>query len=894
MDNENTLLNEETLTNDNSVKADERNKPVNYVMTDEIKNDDVEIDIPEFVTKKSAKHIEDEKEIEAEDEEILGDSSETLEAEPGELDKEVEEENFLESAEENVEEVTDESVEETTEEFVEETTTEEVVEGFVEETTEEAVEGLAEEVTQENAEETVEETTDESLLAENQNMELSDELSLADEVSEQAQQEAVKKNDKKLGVAALSAYLNAKGKIVIPAKFQGIMLKIIAGYIVPVILIIILGVLAYSTASKAIVSSFETSAVSTVEKTAEYYNLFFTNIKSQANDLANNAVLKEYYSGSYDDDNTQKANAYNEIRGTVSSLTTSNKFYKNLFLFGKSGKDLYANGSALKGDEYNSIKSSEEGKLVDAEKSVWMSKHVFLDTNGAKDYGVAYARQIIGSSKRSVGYMFFDINVENILEPMQGVNLGKNSIVAIIAPDGGENVVLASGDEADKEKIYFSDKDYYTKAFETEEKSGSFYQKIDGKQQLFIYAKTDDNFVVCATVPKSVIVAKANTIRFITITMVIIAIIVAVLIGGMLAKDMSNAISKIMSKLTKAAAGDLTVKIRMNRKDEFKVLADGINDMIGKMKELIAQTKAVSLKVDESALTVTQSSQSLLTGTRDITNAISDIEKGIVQQAEDSESCMEQMDVLSDKINVVSDNSTRIANIAEQTQEIVQTGLETIDVLDSNVKNTVSITTEVIDGIEVLEKSTKSIETIINVINDIADQTNLLSLNASIEAARAGEAGRGFAVVADEIRKLADQSVASVNQIRDIVEEINLRTRETVNTAKKAEDIVTIQEESLKNTVIVFNDIKSQVNELVSNLENITAGVGDIVGTKAETISAISNISAVSQETAASAEEVNSTADIQMNAVEELNMAAERLNENSKALEEAIDLFIVE
>lgn len=211
--------------------------------------------------------------------------------------------------------------------------------------------------------------------------------------------------------------------------------------------------------------------------------------------------------------------------------------------------------------------------------------------------------------------------------------------------------------------------------------------------------------------------------------------------------------------------------------------------------------------------------------------------------------------------------------------------------LNSNAKDTVNITNAVITGIETLEQSSKSISKIIGVINEIADQTTLLSLNASIEAARAGEAGRGFAVVADEIRKLADQSVDSVNQIRSIVDDITARTKDTVTTAKQAEQVVAVQEESLKNTMIVFNDIQSQVGELITNLGHITTGVEDIAQTKVMTIESIENISAVSQETAAAAEEVTDTADRQMQSVEDLNRAAQSLNENAAALSEAINLF---
>lgn len=315
--------------------------------------------------------------------------------------------------------------------------------------------------------------------------------------------------------------------------------------------------------------------------------------------------------------------------------------------------------------------------------------------------------------------------------------------------------------------------------------------------------------------------------------------------------------------------------------------------MIGNVKELIEKTKGVSLKVDESVDSVSNNAKQLLEGTKDITKAIQEIEHGVVQQAEDSEECIRQMDNLSDKINSVSKNSDKIARIADDTNLIVDKGMMSIDELKGNASRTVEITGNVIMEINNLKQSSMAIGSIIMAINEIAEQTNLLSLNASIEAARAGDAGRGFAVVADEIRKLADQSVECVNEIRKIVEDINDKTNDTVAIAKRAEDVVEIQGHSIETAKKVFNQIQSQFDELLGSLNEITEGINIIADAKTQTLDSIQNISAVSQQTAAASEEVTETANRQLEQVEKLNLAAENLNSNSSDLSQAIGVFTV-
>ena len=315
--------------------------------------------------------------------------------------------------------------------------------------------------------------------------------------------------------------------------------------------------------------------------------------------------------------------------------------------------------------------------------------------------------------------------------------------------------------------------------------------------------------------------------------------------------------------------------------------------MIGNIRALLDKADTVSKAVGKSSESVGGNSGILLEETKSITSSIAEIEQGIVTQAQDAENCLTRMDDLSKKIGVVSDNAGKIANVADTTKQIVSNGLETIQELKDKAKATTKVTAEVISNIQDLEEASQSIAKIIGAINDIADETSLLSLNASIEAARAGDAGRGFAVVADSIRKLAEQSLNSVNEIKGIVGKIQKQTVDTVEVAKQAEVIVNSQEDALKNTIDVFKDIDKHVSGLADNLSEISNGIDDMDIAKRDTLSAIESISAVSEETASAVTEVNEAATKQLEAVKKLNNESEELINHSEDLVEAINKFTI-
>ena len=670
-------------------------------------------------------------------------------------------------------------------------------------------------------------------------------------------------------------------------KINTIKFKLICGFIIPLILIIILGTVSYRTASKAIISSYEESTESTIIKTADYYNLMLTNLESVSREMISNTEAKNYYSGMYKANVATESSTYNTIKQYYQSLTISNAAIKNIFLMCNYGNPVVTTTIQDESRLYQNFSGSDEAAKIDEQKMFWATSRPTLDTLIKPNYGLTLERQFYANSTKSCGYLILDIDKNMVTQPIMDLDLGEGSVVALIAPDGGEINNAEDGD------TYFTGQDFFEELLANEELIDG-YEYVHGGDRLFIYSKLESGFTVCALVPKSIITAQASSILIVTVIVVIIAFIIALGVGGVLALGIDTSIHVIMKKLGEVADGDLTAHVRVRRKDEFAVLADSINNMITKTKEMVENSKKISSQVNDSAEHVTDNTRVILDGTRNITDAINGVEQGIIQQASDSDDCMKQMDVLAEQIHLVAENAQRISQAADSAIKVVGEGLSSIDELKEKAKDTAKVTTEVIAGIESLEAASQKISSIIAAINEIADQTSLLSLNASIEAARAGEAGRGLAVVADEIRKLADQSAQSANQIKVIVDDIEHQTRETVEIAKRAEEIVDSQDASLEQTVVVFNQIEMQVEGLADNLGSIQHGMKDIDSAKNETLNLIQSISAVAEETTAAVEEVTATAERQLEAVEQLNDEAGELSGNAEHLIDTISAFKID
>jgi len=188
---------------------------------------------------------------------------------------------------------------------------------------------------------------------------------------------------------------------------------------------------------------------------------------------------------------------------------------------------------------------------------------------------------------------------------------------------------------------------------------------------------------------------------------------------------------------------------------------------------------------------------------------------------------------ISENINVARNTTEaveftgRTTTQAEQSKEVVRGATETVGQLVTSVDNVSQNINEM--GLQISE-----IAKVLSVIGSIADQTNLLALNAAIEAARAGEHGRGFAVVADEVRALAFRTQESTTEIQNT---INRLTASGANVAS-----------TMEGTKASCEEASSQINLVVTDLDNISLSVEEINGINVQIATAAEEQSAVAEE----------------------------------------------
>ncbi len=299
---------------------------------------------------------------------------------------------------------------------------------------------------------------------------------------------------------------------------------------------------------------------------------------------------------------------------------------------------------------------------------------------------------------------------------------------------------------------------------------------------------------------------------------------------------LAQSVSTMLEKMEEFSAGDLTVRLNVEKDDEMGRLFTGFNSAVENIGRTVQEVNVAVEAAASAATQISSASEELAAG-------------GQEQSAQASEvaAAVEQM------VRTILDNTRSAGEAAGSAKGSGETAEKSSLVVGETVKKIEQIA-EVVRGaaetVERLGTSSAQIGEITDVIDGIADQTNLLALNAAIEAARAGEHGRGFAVVADEVRKLAERTSGATKQIAAMVVTIQREAEEAVGVmqrgGKEVDGGILLAGEARKSLASVVHaaaDVLDRVSQIASASEEQSA-TSEQISRSVEAIASVSNQSA--------------------------------------------------
>ncbi len=338
----------------------------------------------------------------------------------------------------------------------------------------------------------------------------------------------------------------------------------------------------------------------------------------------------------------------------------------------------------------------------------------------------------------------------------------------------------------------------------------------------------------------------------------------AYMVAGMYSAVTDN-IRRLAVGADAIAQGDLTTRIKLACRDELERVADSFNKMAEAVNQTVRNVRTNADAVASAAERTATSSGQIAQSSRNQSEAASSMAAAVEQTTVG--------------IDHISSNARDANEISERSGELSRQGGDLVQTVVAEMGEIAAAVSASANAVEELGRRSQEISSIVEVIKDIADQTNLLALNAAIEAARAGEQGRGFAVVADEVRKLAERTTKSTQQISAMIGSVQQETYAAVDAMKAGVSKV-------DRGVALTTSAGQTMAEVREGAAQVVAAVREISDALREQAAASSDI-ARNVETIAQMAEENSAA------VGENHATAEQLQEFADALQREVSRFKV-
>lgn len=425
---------------------------------------------------------------------------------------------------------------------------------------------------------------------------------------------------------------------------------------------------------------------------------------------------------------------------------------------------------------------------------------------------------IIWASSYQEEFLRF-VDLKNIQRIMEKVRIGNNGYALIMDSKG---VILRNSGQNQESKIEdLSNTDYVQDIIRaaTSDPKNSHVRVIprgfrEGEVTPYItgarYIEELD-WIVITAIGVSETTKSISTIFNFVALIVASGILVIAILTGIIFTRLLQPVSEIKSLSEAVSSGDLTQRADIHTNDEIGQMAGQYNVIINNFASLIGDVKETSTMLQTSVQELSSSSQEIATTSNQQAAAV----KEIVSTMEDSDSLSKSV---AKKIEEVTRVSVDTKNIVDNGYTIIRGSL-------SQMEEIRKANADTIQGIKLLGERIDNIWEIVNIINGIADQTKIIAFNAELEASAAGEAGKNFQIVATEIRRLADNTVSSTNEIRTKINEIQHSSDQLIIASEEGTEKISQGLALSENLKEQFDDILRSAEISVTSAEQISVSI---------------------------------------------------------------------